>query len=114
MAPYLFWANRYEPYFVGSMQTASSGKIATVYTPLSGSAGKPMRVNYRMALNTEVLAWLGYIGSTFTMFSHTVMFAFSNPLTHTNEVLGDEGDPGITYGGSLDYYKGTLNLIITA
>lgn len=113
MAPYLFWTNRYSPYFVGSMQVASSGRVGAVYTPTTGNVGRPMRVLYRHALNTEVLVWMGYVGTTFTILSQTVIFAFEGPpLTHINEVLGEEGDPGITYGGELDYYRGVLNLVI--
>jgi|GEM_PF-4255653 len=112
---YLFWTNRYEPFLVGSMQTASSGKVATVLANTSGDAGRPMRVSYRKALNTEVLAWQNNVGQTFSILGKTVMFQIGgNALTHTNEVLGDEGDPGITYGGHLDYYKGVMNLVIVS
>ncbi len=107
-----FWVNEYEPYFIGSMQVASSGKVAAVYTLPVGNVGRPMKVNYRKALNTEVVTWKGYAGTVFTILEQQVIFAFNNPLTYVNEILGDEADPAVTYGGSLDYYRGTMNLVI--
>lgn len=111
--PFFFWINRYQPYFVGSMQTASSGRIAVVRCPV-GSIGRPMTVAFRMVDAAQLETWQGTTG-IFTMFSKSVIWAPANPLTYENELIKDY-DPGtIDRTGDkagFNYFRGTMNLVI--
>ena len=110
--PYYFWVNRDEPYFVASMQTASSGRVALVRCLTTGNVGRPMRVNFRMMTKTQ-LDTLSANKGIFTILGEQVIWSLTNPLTYQNEVV-KESDVGTLNGGALDYYQGTMNLIIVA
>jgi hypothetical protein len=97
--PYYFWVNRYEPFFVGSMQTASSGKVALVRT-LVGNQGRPMRVNFRMMTAAQLSTWSTTTG-VFTMLTKQVIWSLNNPLTYENEIIR-ESDAGTSNGTNLD------------
>lgn len=108
--PYLYWVNREDPYVVQSSSSASSGKIAIVRSPVSGDKGKVMRVNFRMASASNLSTWAGYTG-TFSILGKTVIWAPGNSFQYQNEILQD-ADAGQSPG--IDYYRGTMTLIIVS
>ncbi len=126
--PILFWVNRFDPFIVGTEVPAHSGRVAMLKTRTSGSAGKPMIVNFRLARYSHIAAWVGMVDhnpfnttSLVSYFStgHTVIFRLQDPIVFQNEIITDyDVDQTIFSSGSgayrkgFDLFRGTLNLII--
>lgn len=134
--PYLFWANRLDPYIIASSVVAHSGRVAMVRTTVTGYEGKPMRINYRMASKSDITTWLALVdsdpfaasafGDNLSGVSYQVIFNPKNPITIENEIIRDydigqtifdaptEETPNAAYKSGFDYFRGQMNLIIVS
>jgi hypothetical protein len=130
--PVVVWRNRDDPFIVGRMTTAHSGKVAVVKNSTDDSIGKPMILDFRLARKAHIDSWIALVDSNpFSTTSissslvtgYSVIFNIKNPIVFQNEVLKDQffdTDQTIflsshaDYMSGLDLWRGTLNLIITS
>lgn len=126
--PLVFWRNRINPFIVGSMTSASSGKTAIVKADTSDNIGKPMIVEFRLARKPVLASWEALVNSdpfnttslaSYFNTGYKVIFSNRDAIREQNELLSDyDLDQNIfTAGGSyqkgFNYFRGVLNLIIT-
>lgn len=127
--PILFWANRIQPFRVGSMRSAHSGKVAMVRRVTSNDIGKPMIITYRLARRAHITAWEALVDSdpfnttslvSYLNTGYKVIFSIQNPISQPQgEVIQSfDMDQNIFQSGharyrkGYDLFKGQLSLVI--
>jgi hypothetical protein len=112
--PFLYYVNRYDPFFIAAQQTAVSGRVAMVKYNTTGEIGKHALIGFRIAAASDIAGWkaaaVAGTAPTLTGISGSFIFSLRNPIQYQNELAQDIDIASIPTG--FDYWRGTLSLII--